>query len=98
MVRTHRSGSSRTGRRHQFRRSNRRRVKTHDANTISEAPAPSTIGGVILRLLFFIFLLIWALMHWYVLARLSSVPGIAGHVPTWVLVIAGVLLGSSYIV
>ena len=37
-------------------------------------------------------------MHWYVLVRLSSVPGIAGHVPTWVLVIVGVLLGSSYIV
>lgn len=36
-------------------------------------------------------------MHWYVLARLSSVPGIAGNVPTWVLVVAGVLLGSSYI-
>lgn len=51
-----------------------------------------------MRLLFFIFLLIWALMHWYVLVRLSSIPGIAGHVPTWVLVVAGVLLGSSYIV
>ena len=37
-------------------------------------------------------------MHWYVLARLSSVPGVAGHVPTWALVVAGVLLGSSYIV
>lgn len=46
---------------------------------------------------FFIFLLIWALMHWYVLARLSSVPGIAGNIPTWVLIVAGVLLGSSYI-
>jgi predicted MPP superfamily phosphohydrolase len=37
-------------------------------------------------------------MHWYVLTRLSSVPGIAGHVPAWVLVVAGVLLGFSYIV
>lgn len=51
-----------------------------------------------MRLLFIIFLLIWALMHWYVLMRLSSVPGIAGHLPTWVLVLAGVVLGSSYIV
>ena len=51
-----------------------------------------------MRLAFIIFLLIWALMHWYVLVRLSSVPGIAGHVPTWVLVVAGALLGSAYIV
>lgn len=56
------------------------------------------MGGVILRVLFITFLLIWALMHWYVLARLSSVPGVVGHVPTWALVVAGVLLGSSYIV
>jgi predicted MPP superfamily phosphohydrolase len=48
-------------------------------------------------LFFIIFLLIWALMHWYVLVRLSSVPGIAGHVPTWALVVGGLLLGSSYI-
>ena len=50
-----------------------------------------------MRLAFIIFLLIWALMHWYVLVRLSSVPGIAGHIPTWAMVVAGVLLGSSYI-
>lgn len=49
-------------------------------------------------MLFIIFLSIWALIHWYVLVRLSSVPGIAGHVPTWVLVVASVLLGSAYIV
>ncbi|MDT8066793.1 MAG: metallophosphoesterase [Terriglobia bacterium] len=49
-------------------------------------------------MLFIIFLLIWGLMHWYVLVRLSSVPGIAGHLPTWALVLGGVLLGSSYIV
>ncbi|MGE5113286.1 MAG: metallophosphoesterase [Acidobacteriaceae bacterium] len=53
---------------------------------------------VTLRVFFLIFLAIWAVMHWYVLTRLSSVPGIAGHVPTWILVLAGVLLGSSYIV
>lgn len=47
---------------------------------------------------FIIFLAIWGLMHWYVLTRLSWVPGIAGHLPTWALVLAGVLLGSSYIV
>lgn len=51
-----------------------------------------------MRVFFIIFLLIWALMHWYVLVRLSFVPGIAGHIPTWVLIVAGVLLGSSYIV
>src|SRR5512146_2248284 len=53
---------------------------------------------VTLRVFFIIFLAIWGLMHWYVLTRLSSVPGIAGHLPTWALVLASVLLGSSYIV
>jgi len=46
---------------------------------------------------FLVFLLIWATLHFYVVARLLSVPFIAHHVPTAVLVAVIVLLGTSYI-
>jgi predicted MPP superfamily phosphohydrolase len=50
-----------------------------------------------LRALFIILLVVWTMMHAYVLARLASVPVLSGHLPTWALIIAGLLLGSSYI-
>ncbi|HEX8925030.1 MAG TPA: metallophosphoesterase [Terriglobales bacterium] len=47
---------------------------------------------------FIVFLLLWAGLHVYVLFRLHSVPFIAHHVPTPLLVSIGVFLGASYIV
>ena len=47
---------------------------------------------------FAVFLLLWAGLHVYVLFRLHSVPFIAHHVPTPILIGCGLLLGASYIV
>jgi predicted MPP superfamily phosphohydrolase len=50
-----------------------------------------------LKLFFIIVLLIWTLMHVYVLHRMGQAPFISHHVPSWALIAAGILLGSSYI-
>jgi len=48
-------------------------------------------------LFFIVVLLIWALMHAYVLRRVASIPFVSRHIPVWALVAGGVLLGASYI-
>jgi predicted MPP superfamily phosphohydrolase len=42
--------------------------------------------------------LLWAGLHFYVVSRLRSIPFIAHHVPTWLLIPVVILLGASYIV
>ena len=46
---------------------------------------------------FVVFLLLWAGLHVYVLFRLHSIPFIAHHIPTSVLISVGLFLGVSYI-
>ena len=50
-----------------------------------------------MKLFFLIALLIWTVMHVYVLHRMGQVPVISQRLPTWALIVAGVLLGSSYL-
>ena len=42
--------------------------------------------------------LLWAGLHFYVVSRLLSIPSIAHHVPTWLLLPVVILLGASYII
>jgi uncharacterized protein len=42
--------------------------------------------------------LLWAALHLYVVTRLLSIPFIAHYVPAWLLILAVILLGASYIV